>query len=824
METAVTRPMALGVFGASQAGKSYLVSRLASSSPDPLKIRFADLAAPLDFLEQINPPGGQESTAIATRFSVRQEQTPAGFPVVVRLFSIADLIQIVGDIYYTGFDIKDEPEFPADGIDKILAAVGEGRAPARRPIVTKEDFWTIRDFFDRKHREKANVRSLLGAGYWERVEPIVESVDAGGLAELFSPIWAGVDELTNLRQRLISPLVELGFPERLFCPIETLVETGKGAHERHPMSIINVSTLEAVFADDPGGSLAVVAPEGGRGRISRAVLGALIAELNLTIGSEVWDFLKQTDLIDFPGLRPPEVMQDFRKGISDHALLGRVFKDAKVRFLFERFKADQELNGLVLCIGDSVQDVPGLPVLIDEWIRATHGATPEERRKSLVSLFIVLTKFDRELEGKRGDTDKPVERWEARLKSSLLDRLGAQYGWLNEWTPGKPFQSLFWFRNPNIRNPGIMEYELATSNLETGVNAKEKRRFDRYRQGYLESANVQKYFADPERAWQEVFALNDGGLSYIVNAINPVCNRALKINQIADRIAERRRGMHKRLADFYVATDAASQTKRRLAELRKVVNGVAGAAAQGRMGRLLQALSVNNSDLADRFAEIARRASLAPRQLDAGEIVRDVFGDGAAAQAPADEPASGTLADQLAAAAISHWVEFDARRRRRSAVPRFPRRARKRDRQSGERAHRRRPAPRSRARHHRATARGRRPRSAGAFGDRTRGAARGGSHQPLHHGPGVRRAAGAAAAEAGGSQGVDLQPQRRRRHRGACRGAHPLRQDLLHRLADRLSRDGRGQRRAGRRVRRRRGGERAPQGHPRQARGMTRPK
>src|SRR5262249_43020189 len=156
----------------------------------------------------------------------------------------------------------------------------------------------------------------------------------------------GVDGLTNLMQRLISPLAELGFPERLFCPIETLVETGNGAHERHPMSIINVSTLEAIFADDPGGGLAVVAPECGRGRISRAVLGALIAELNLTIGSQVWDFLKETDLIDFPGLRPPEVMQDFRKGMSDHALLGRVFKDAKVRFLFERFKADQELNGL----------------------------------------------------------------------------------------------------------------------------------------------------------------------------------------------------------------------------------------------------------------------------------------------------------------------------------------------------------------------------------------------------------------------------------------------------------------------------------------------
>ncbi len=657
LEAAVARPMALGVFGASQAGKSYLVSRLASSSPEPLKIRFNGVRETLDFVEQLNPPGGQESTAIATRFSVRQEPTPPGFPVVVRLFSTADLIQVVGDIYYTGFDIKDEPEFSGEAIDAILTAVEGGHLSAARPIVAKEDFWSIRDFFDKKHREKANVRALANHGYWDRAETLVERVGAGGLALLFSPLWAGVDGLTSLIQRLIAPLVGIGFPETLCCPLETLVETVPGGFERHPMSIINVSTLEAMLSDDPTGGLAVVAPSGARGQVSRAILGALIAELNLCIGSEVWDFLRETDLIDFPGLRPPEVMQDFRKGMADTALLGRVFKDAKVRFLFERFKADQALNGLVLCIGDSVQDVPGLPILIDEWIGATHGATPEERRKAKTSLFIVLTKFDRELEGKRGDTDKPAERWEARLKSSLLDRLGAQYGWLNEWTPGRPFQNVFWFRNPNIRNPGIMEYGSAVSNLETGVNEKEKVRFDRYRQGYLESPNVRCYFADPERAWEAVFALNDGGLSYLVDAINPVCSKALKINQIADRITERRRGMRERLANFHVATDAASQRARRLAELRKVGFAVAEAAARGRMGRLLQAITVSDGELADRFAEIARRAAISPRGIDAGSIFSEVFGsDLPAGGAPASENA-GTLADQLAAAAIDYWVQ-----------------------------------------------------------------------------------------------------------------------------------------------------------------------
>ena len=55
---AARRRMCVGVFGPSQAGKSYLVSILASRDGRPMQARFGDKS--YDFLREINPPGNRE--------------------------------------------------------------------------------------------------------------------------------------------------------------------------------------------------------------------------------------------------------------------------------------------------------------------------------------------------------------------------------------------------------------------------------------------------------------------------------------------------------------------------------------------------------------------------------------------------------------------------------------------------------------------------------------------------------------------------------------------------------------------------------------------
>ena len=85
LEQAVARPMCVGVFGPSQAGKSYLVSVLARPGEKPLIADFDGQG--IDFIAEINPEGGKESTGLVTRFSLTRQAHPPGFPVCLRLLS-----------------------------------------------------------------------------------------------------------------------------------------------------------------------------------------------------------------------------------------------------------------------------------------------------------------------------------------------------------------------------------------------------------------------------------------------------------------------------------------------------------------------------------------------------------------------------------------------------------------------------------------------------------------------------------------------------------------------------------------------------------------
>jgi len=56
LERAANRKMCIGVFGPSQAGKSFLISALARQGTNPLMANFGGRL--VNFLEDINPEGG----------------------------------------------------------------------------------------------------------------------------------------------------------------------------------------------------------------------------------------------------------------------------------------------------------------------------------------------------------------------------------------------------------------------------------------------------------------------------------------------------------------------------------------------------------------------------------------------------------------------------------------------------------------------------------------------------------------------------------------------------------------------------------------------
>ena len=71
LKRAWSRPQALGLFGPSQAGKSFLVGALLAHEMGSLMVKTK--RADLDFLKEVNPNKGVESTGVVTRFTQRDD-------------------------------------------------------------------------------------------------------------------------------------------------------------------------------------------------------------------------------------------------------------------------------------------------------------------------------------------------------------------------------------------------------------------------------------------------------------------------------------------------------------------------------------------------------------------------------------------------------------------------------------------------------------------------------------------------------------------------------------------------------------------------------
>ena len=116
-EAAARRKMCVGVFGPSQSGKSYLISALARTPQGALLADFCGTTH--DFITEINPEGGRESTGLVTRFTTTPppDLTP-DFPIRLRLLTETDVVRVLANTYYADCDHKDAPD--AEALDAAL--------------------------------------------------------------------------------------------------------------------------------------------------------------------------------------------------------------------------------------------------------------------------------------------------------------------------------------------------------------------------------------------------------------------------------------------------------------------------------------------------------------------------------------------------------------------------------------------------------------------------------------------------------------------------------------------------------------------------------
>ena len=125
---AAQRPMAVAVFGPSQAGKSHLIHTL--SRRDGRLLTHFDGEEPINYITRINAEKqDRESTGLVTRFSVHEDKTPPGFPVHLRLLDHADIIKIIANAYCLDgepdrFETPPTPDEVREHLDRFRAITG----------------------------------------------------------------------------------------------------------------------------------------------------------------------------------------------------------------------------------------------------------------------------------------------------------------------------------------------------------------------------------------------------------------------------------------------------------------------------------------------------------------------------------------------------------------------------------------------------------------------------------------------------------------------------------------------------------------------------
>lgn len=561
LRRAWARKQSVGLFGPSQAGKSFLVGALLSHELGSLEV--LSRGGAVDFLKEINPAKGVESTGVVTRFSASASPPLRNGDFCCELLPLEGVLHAMA----TGFLV--ECTSPALDVDRVERALREARlqaGPPAAPIHARawESVWhELTKRYQDRHpylnelRRHPSMRDGLGK----------EIRTSSGWLLVYALLWGGpgyANDLDQLMRALVTGIEQLGHAEA--------VEIGL-AHVRASSdapSVIDASCLNAL-----GSSRAVVTATtlDGRGvALDPGVLAALIAEIRLPLRGVAGSLLDKADILDFPGGRALKGINGFgpaelNTGKLENAI--EVYKRGKLTFLFEQYSLDREITALLLCSpGPTKPEAIQLQSQVESWLSIRHGSPSPKDPKEIEqpSLFVALTKFDMSLGALRSDNAK--DRWDSRVDEACVDFWARGHGsWLFNWgSKGRPFTNLFWIRNPyadqmQALKPGDPDHETV-------------------KKGYLASRAVATYIASPEEKWRAVegfdpaSSLPKSGVPLLATHLRAKLSEDIKNKELASEARAIRSELLSVLRSLTPSRDEAEARARRASEAKQLIEAM----------------------------------------------------------------------------------------------------------------------------------------------------------------------------------------------------------------------------------------------------------
>jgi hypothetical protein len=521
------------LFGASQVGKSYLVKNLISIDGAPLKIVGDDKE--YDFLKEINPQGGgAESTGVVTRFGL-MENEKKDYPIKIKLLSVKDIVVILCDSFFS--DILKMENYPnAADFKEFCESLSEKYTNNKhlQDNFTEDDIWDIKGYFSQNFNKFSHyVNQIEESNYWVHVGAVIANVPSNQWTSIFSILWNKNPYFNELFDKLVNVFETINFENTVYAPFDVVL--------RDKGMILDVKQLKGILKDDSN-PVDLCLPNDDHKSIGICQLSAITAELKLPVAQHIGEekeFLKSTDLLDFPGARGR--LQLGQEHIDSDSCPD-MFLRGKISYLFNKYSADYEINNLLFCMHDSQLEVNELPGILFDWIQTNVGKDDEERQKRIGSLpacplFVILTFFNKQLDyNKTNDSGDLEYKWQNRFITFFEDQfVTTKYNWDKKWTESKPlFNNFYLLRDFQYSTDMFSGFD--ENKIENGINEDRKDYYERLKHSFIQFPFVKSHFNKPKEIWDESASPMKDGSRIILDKLKPAANNYIKTRNYIEKL------------------------------------------------------------------------------------------------------------------------------------------------------------------------------------------------------------------------------------------------------------------------------------------------
>jgi len=613
---------AAAMYGESQVGKSYLISSLLSETGKPFSITDENNIVH-NFIEEINPPGGgSESTSLVSRFSVNYKPVNQKFPVKAILLSPADIVLVLCDSFYNDLKPVHELTWQTELINEeidILKSNLQGKQQQQN-VFGEDDVLDMQDYFT-EYLPKAN--NVLNSRFFTEISLLISKAKPSEWKDIFSLLWYKNEKFTMLFAALIAEYEKLNFSNIVYLPLESvLYKYGTLLDVKRLKEIYETpDRIESEYKADT-----LVLCQEREINFAKSYLCALSAELVFSQPATLLEskpFLRETDLLDFPGARSRLTLP---QNLIETEIIPELLLRGKVAYLFNKYSDAEKINVLLFCAKHEQAAQRAMPEMLNNWINKIVGETPEKResfisKSKIPPLFIIGTFFNVNLQhnpqqDKPGDNSSLNYRWSQRFERTLAAQMlnTEIYQWFEDWTTSIPkFQNIFLLRDfekSDTISHIFKGYNENKTELEEVIPSQYPDFKEKLRQSFTEYDFVKRHFENPATSWDEAASINKDGTKLIIDKLTIAANnidvaRREKTIQELNAIAK---DILNLLKDYYNSPDKAEGLLRAIATAGNIQAHLDIAFGQNPyfFGTMMRELMLNQSDVFTLYLEKIR--------------------------------------------------------------------------------------------------------------------------------------------------------------------------------------------------------------------------